>query len=347
MPVLCQITDWVHGDAVELDESNIYRLAGFKCSRCRRIRNPVCPYSSKAFEDKVDSKAPKLEIYDTVSRPFGNLKEEGPVYSALAVKEEVGRVVAGNPPVLPLPEERIDMKNADYGWQNSNGPHSNSYKLPVRRQTKQEKDMYSPFQVNMPAAPVEANVLNSTGKLPVRRHIKKENNSDNYSAVNPHQVEAPIPLEAMPSTSVLDSLSSEIPWDVSNSNGSFDDGITLDYDGLSFDNMDFEPQTYFSFHELLASDDNSRTDPAQNPETAAASEDGMVEICYDEEEPMLSMDNLGCSICSHVEPSPDLSCQMCGMWIHSHCSPWVEPEEQPSSSSWEYTWRCGNCREWT
>lgn len=352
LSVLCQNTDWLHGDAVELDESKISRLYGFKCSRCRRIKNPVCPYSTKALEDKIESKAPKLEIYKTNSNPrvSRNLKEEVPVYSAVAVKE-VDRVVAdSHSPVLPPPWGSTDVKNADYGWKNSNGPPSNSHKLPVRRQIKQEKDSYSPFQVNMPAPP-EANVLNSSGKLPVRRHTKKENNFDNYSAVNPHQVETPSTLEANPPGSVLDSLSSEIPWDVSNSNGSFDDGITLDYDGLGFDSMDFEPQTYFSFNELLASDDGSLTNPAQNLESAEAPENGMIEICYDEEEPMLSieteMENMGCSICSHSEPSPDLSCQMCGMWIHSHCSPWVELEEPSSSSSWEYTWKCGSCREWT
>ncbi|KAH6789820.1 hypothetical protein C2S51_004826 [Perilla frutescens var. frutescens] len=341
---------WLHADAVELDESNIFRLAGFKCSRCRRIKNPVCPYSNKALEDKIESKSSKLDIYEMGSNSLlsGDLTEEGPVYSAIPVKAEVGHVVADDPPV-PSPfevEGCADIPNNDYGWNNSNGPHSGPRKLTVRRHINQEKDIYSPclpdpFQINVPA-PSEANVLNSTGKLPVRRHTKRENNSDIYSAVNSLKVETPSPSEAKAMSSVLDSLSSDVQWDVSN--GSFDDGITLDYDGVGFDDMDFEPQTYFSFHELLA-DDGSRANGNELPEDVTVPENGALEISYDEEEPIISigtaMDFMPCNICSHSEPCPDLSCQMCGMWIHSHCSPWVE------SSSWETNWRCGNCREWS
>lgn len=340
---------WLHADAVELDESNIYRLVGFKCSRCRRIKNPVCPYSDKALEDKTESKPSKLDIYEMGSNSLLSepLMEEAPVYSAIPMKVEVGHVVADDPPVLSPSEVEgcTDMRNVDYGWNNSNGPHSGPRKLTVRRHIKQEKDMYShcqpdPFQVNMPA-PSEANVLNSTGKLPVRRHIKRENNSDNYSAVNSLKVETSSPSEAKATSSVLDSLSSDVQWDVSN--GSFDDGIKLDYDGLGFGDMDFEPQTYFSFHELLA-DDGSRANGNEPAEDVTLPENGTLEISYDEEEPIISiettMEFVPCNICSHSEPCPDLSCQMCGMWIHSHCSPWVE------SSSWDTSWRCGNCRGW-
>ncbi|XP_041992979.1 DDT domain-containing protein PTM-like isoform X1 [Salvia splendens] len=337
---------WVHADAVELDESNVYRLAGFKCSRCRRIKNPVCPY--KPLDDKVESKAPKLERYEMDSNsPFlGHHMEERSAYSAIPMQEEVGRVVADVPPVLSPSSESTGMMNVDYGWNNSNVPRSGSNKLPVRRQVKQVNDAYSPY-------PFEANVLNSSGKLPVRRHIKSENNPVNYPAVNPHQVETPNLFETKAESSGVDSLSSEVNWDVSN--GSFDDGISLDYDGLGFDDMDFEPQTYFSFHELLASDDGSRAsgnapsgDVMQNLESASTlPENEMLDISYDDyEDPIISigteMEIVPCNICSHTEPCPDLSCQLCGMWIHNHCSPWVEREP----SSWEENWRCGNCREW-
>lgn len=352
--VFCQFADWLHADAVELDESKILRLVGFKCSRCRRIKNPVCPY--KTLDDKTESKASKLEIYemDSNSRSSGHLMEGAPIYSAKPMKKEVGRIVADDPRALSPSSESTDVKNVHYGWSNSNGPHSGSNKLPVRRHIKQEKDVYSPcprdpFQANMPT-PFEANVLNSSGKLPVRRHIKRENTSDNYPAVNPHHIETPSPLEPKAESSVVGSLSSDPQWDVSN--GSFDDGIiTLDYDDLGFDDMDFEPQMYFSFHELLA-DDGTRVngieppgDVGQHLESASMlPENEMLEISYDEEEPVISigttMEIVPCNICSHMEPCPDLSCQVCGMWLHSHCSPWVE------HSSWEEGWRCGNCREW-
>lgn len=46
-----------------------------------------------------------------------------------------------------------------------------------------------------------------------------------------------------------------------------------------------------------------------------------------------------CKLCSNIEPSPDLHCAGCGIWIHRLCSPWIE-------SSSDDDWRCGDCRDW-
>lgn len=331
------IAGWFHADALELDESKLSELVGFKCSRCRRIRHPVCPYldpeKKKALENKIESKAAKLDIYanDPSSR---HLMEEAPVYSTLPKKEEV--------------EKWTNAPQVDYEWSISNVSNSGPRKLAIRRHIKQENNalcspLPDPFALNV-SAPYEANVLNSSGKLPVRRNVKKENNSDSRSAVNSFQVESSSPLEVNPMDSVVNPLTSDAQWDVSK--GSFDDGISLDYNTLGLEDMDFEPQTFFSFNELLASDDvnESPADATQNLENSSMlPENGTLEISYDEEEPIISIgtsfDFVPCSICSHADPYPDLSCQTCGLWIHSHCSPWLE------SPSWETVWRCGNCRK--
>ncbi|XP_020552432.1 DDT domain-containing protein PTM-like [Sesamum indicum] len=352
---------WYHADAVELDESKIFYLVGFKCSKCRRIKSPVCPYldpeKKKALEDKMESKVPKLEIPNNNARVISeHLKEQGLAYSALPTKTEVIHAGADDPLLLSRSEveQRTDMSEVDCGWDNSNVSYSGPRKLPVRRHIKQEKDVYSPrppdpFQVEISAAS-EANVFNSTRKLPVRRHIKRENNSDCNSAINLYQVDASTPSEANTMSSVQDSLSPQTQLVVSKEE--FDDGITLDYDCLGYDDMEFEPQTYFSFHELLASDDVGRSNSNESPEnvlenwegSAVLPENGTLEISYDQEEPIISVGTtieiIPCNICSHTDPCPDLSCQICGVWIHSHCSPWLE------SSSWEDGWRCGNCRKW-
>ncbi|KAG4972219.1 hypothetical protein JHK85_038640 [Glycine max] len=36
---------WYHAEAVELEESKLFDVLGFKCCKCRRIKSPVCPYS--------------------------------------------------------------------------------------------------------------------------------------------------------------------------------------------------------------------------------------------------------------------------------------------------------------
>lgn len=249
----------MHADAVELNETRVFELMGFKCSRCRRIKHPVCPYSTKALVYKIESKAPTLDMYemDFNSLHSERLMEEEPGFSSIPMKE-VGHVVADNAPIHSPSEaeECIDTPNIDCGRNYLIGLCSGPHKLPVRRHMKGENNVHypllpDPFQINI-SSPFEGNASNSTGKLPVRRHIKGENNSDNYSSVSLND-QTPSPSD------VLDSQ-----WDVSNWN--FDDGIMLDYDDLGFDDMEFEPQTYFSFHELLASDNNGRAVGNDTPE---------------------------------------------------------------------------------
>ncbi|CAI9778362.1 unnamed protein product [Fraxinus pennsylvanica] len=67
MYVRCETCQhWFHADAVELDESKIFEVVGFKCCKCRRLRSPICPYfppeKVAALEKKMMKKVPKQKI---------------------------------------------------------------------------------------------------------------------------------------------------------------------------------------------------------------------------------------------------------------------------------------------
>ncbi|GFP98031.1 protein chromatin remodeling 4 [Phtheirospermum japonicum] len=300
MYILCEVCKhWFHADAVQLDESKISLLMGFKCSKCRRSKSPICPYTDpkkkKALEERDRKLAAKYEVSEMGSEP-GIFPELGQAYSASVTTAQV----------VIHDKSRIDH-GENYNNAKVSGPGPGPKKLPVRRHVNQEKDA-------------------STDKLPVRRHKKRDTNLDcsNTAANDSFRVD---PLEAN------DAFTPQSQWIYSGDN--FDDGtVTLDFDSLICDDVEFEPQTYFSFNELLAPDDGGN-----------GNENETLKISYDQEEPIISVETdhfqiVSCKICSNSDPCPDLCCLICGVWIHNGCSPWFE------SSSWEDGWRCGDCREW-
>ncbi|XP_051113196.1 DDT domain-containing protein PTM-like [Andrographis paniculata] len=304
---------WYHADAVELDESKISMLMGFKCSKCRRIRSPVCPYldpeKKKALENRIDSRAPKVDNIEKANDSCLNskyLKKEGPSSLPPPMKAEFHHQPPADDrrhPCVPQVGKCSNTPMVDSEWNSATLSNSASRKLPVRRHLKQENDTADPFQIG-------ASVVAETEKLPVRRYTYTD------SATDRMQVEAP-------KTQLVNS--DEKAAD------------TLEYDDcLQYDGAEFEPQTYFSFDELLASDDGGNG-------SYVFPENETLEISYDQEEPVISVDVVPCKFCARIDPFPDLCCKACGMWLHGHCSPWVESS---SSSSWEDGWRCGNCREW-
>ncbi|XP_073312587.1 DDT domain-containing protein PTM-like [Primulina huaijiensis] len=348
---------WFHAESLELDESKIFSLIGFKCCKCRRIRSPVCPYmdteKKKVLEDKIEQKQPSKQEISEMDSDSGviaeHYKEDLLVYSTLPTKAEISPLTADDRLLFSLSEvEQLTehKSEVEHRWNNASVSVPGPRKLPVRRHVRQENQVDYPC----PGDPfqVKSNVAHSTEKLPFRRQITQENNLDCNSSTNSFQLEASEKLEANGMSYMQESSPPQVEWIVSND--SFDDGITLDYDSLGCDDMAFEPQTYFSFNELLASDDDVHTNGNESLENATQNwgrsslpENGSLGISYDQEEPTLSVETLEhlvpCKICSHTEPYPDLSCQACGVWIHGHCSHWVE------SSSWENGWKCGHCRE--
>ena len=298
--------DWFHADAVELEESKILEVVGFKCCKCRRIRSPVCPYMDQESK-KVEFKKPRLRTsksgnpgMDSSGSVFEHLKEWELANTPMSQTEE--EVVGDDDPLL-LSRSKVEQIA--------------------------EHDTEVEFERNESGPGPQ--------KLPVRRHIKRENEvDDGLSENNQSQIESTHHLNAAELRP-----SPHLKWDA-HVDG-LGDEMMFDYE-----NMEFEPQTYFSFTELLASDDAGQLDggiDASNWENLSygisrneVPEQYRMMDTYNLEE--LAVNIMHCRMCSKSEPAPTLSCQICGLWIHSHCSPWDE------ESSWEDGWRCGNCRDW-
>ncbi|KNA24645.1 hypothetical protein SOVF_013670 [Spinacia oleracea] len=302
--------NWHHADAVELDESRLPLLLGYKCCRCRRIKTPVCPYADKIMKLRI--KGPKDETMpaDSVSEAISEQAESLPS-TPMSLMEDDVFIPVDDPLLLSVSKvEQIQEPEAEvqFDWSTPFGP--------------------------------------GPQKLPVRRHIKNERDDDgliwnDYSAVQ---------LPTSDDTKNIANFHSE--WDVPN--GGLEDGIGLDYDNFNYENenTDYEPQTYFSFTELLEADDGNQFEgvdvsgDAWEDLTCEYSQSGFPEhyemASIIDHVPATSMEpaiDVSCNICSQSSPVPDLACQICGLQIHSQCSP-IEEVSQGDS------WRCGNCRGW-
>ncbi|XP_024982713.1 DDT domain-containing protein PTM-like isoform X2 [Cynara cardunculus var. scolymus] len=311
MYIRCTNCDrWYHAEAVELKESKIMELLGFKCCRCRRIRIPLCPYMDPETRRKLEAKKkPQFKK----KKP----KNSEPVSNCETNSEQVNELEPDANSAFDT-EEAINVEEDD----------------PLYSSPTIEPVNDRHFEVSSPG-PGPGSVPK---KLQVRRQIKSEKESDGCSA----NFEPPTGNNPNPG---VESSSPVVEWDVS-TNG-FEDDMMFDYEDLNYEDMEFEPQTYFSFNELLASDSNDP--PADTTGDSVAAEEDcnhpeqyQMGITYDEQEPMFSVDS-ACNVCSLTEPCPDLYCETCGLWIHQHCSPW---DDEPPSLETDGAWKCGHCREW-
>ncbi|KAL4560815.1 hypothetical protein LXL04_032969 [Taraxacum kok-saghyz] len=315
MYIHCEGCDkWFHADAVELKESTILDLVGFKCCRCRRIRIPVCPYTDPETRKKLEAKKKPMFRKKTLESDSNSETNE----------------------------EQVNDWELDA---NSNTPVFFDLDEPINIQEDNKKSFYS-----FPVDPVndrnrnlesDAGLGTGTGpgptpkKLPVRRHVKPERESENPD------VEPPVTYNVLNSNP--ESSTPVVEWNV-NTNG-FEDDMMFDYEDLNYEDMEFEPQTYFSFNELLADEPVDSANP--NPNNIDPDQQYQMGLTYEDQKPMFSVDSgvdmMPCRVCSQADPCPDLYCQICGLWIHQHCSPWDDGE---SPWSPETGWKCGNCREW-
>ncbi|KAL8204768.1 hypothetical protein R6Q57_010391 [Mikania cordata] len=324
MYILCEKCNyWFHAESVELQESQIMGLYGFKCCRCRRIRIPICPYTDPETRLKLEA---KKEAMAKVQR-CKNLESDSDSDFNSDTKDELVKEDwdLDSTPVFES-EEAVNIQEENH-----------FYSFPMVDQVNDDK-----FEADSGLEP-------GPKKLPVRRHIKSEKESDvsfeipaRYSGIN------------NPNPSAGESATPVVEWDVS-TNGVADD-MMFDYEDLNYEDMEFEPQTYFSFNELLASDEGvpppntgGSRDPHGNmtkppTDNGCNPEQYQMGITYDQQEPMFSvesgLDMVPCRVCSQIDPCPDLFCETCGLWLHQDCSPWEE------DSSWEPEtgWKCGNCR---
>ncbi|XP_027347910.1 DDT domain-containing protein PTM-like [Abrus precatorius] len=311
MYICCETCgNWYHAEAVELEESKISSVLGFKCCKCRRIKSPVCPYSDlkpKRQEGKKSrTRASKKEHSgaDSDSGTFSDMRECEPATPVFPGEDDP--LLFSLSSVQLITEPRF---NGDVDWNSVSG--SGLQKLPVRRHVKHEGDGDGSF-----------------GDIPL--HAEFSIYSDAGNLATPAQL-----------SSALES-DTAVP---------FDSKLPNDSENVNFADMDFEPHTYFSVTELLHPDDSSQfegvdvsgdlTGYLENSCTLVPEECGDFSL-VDKSEPAYSLQDTGycCWRCSQMEPAPDLCCEICGIMIHSQCSPWVESPSRLGS------WRCGNCREW-
>ncbi|XP_023512581.1 DDT domain-containing protein PTM-like [Cucurbita pepo subsp. pepo] len=181
-------------------------------------------------------------------------------------------------------------------------------------------------------------------KLPVRRQAKQEDDVDGFSENSlPHF----LPHETNALLKPIEKFSTFSKWD--NAAHGRDEAAALDLDSLNFEDMDFEPQTYFSFTELLAPNGGVEfggIDPSRDASAVMGNSFSIVDpdILHhgsnEKQEPTVPIPTVNCQICTNSDPVPNLLCQVCGLQIHGHCSPW------DNATTIEEKWSCGRCREW-
>ncbi|KAJ0238791.1 PHD finger family protein [Hirschfeldia incana] len=307
---------WYHIEAVKVDESRIPEVAGFKCCKCRRIRSPDCPYMDPVLREQKQMKHVCLKRkkhgkgntgMDSDSERMSEPKDSIPSTPSFTFEDAF--VPEDDPLLVSVSKvEQIQPKDLDVEWK-GDGSVPRPQKLPVRRQIKRED--------------TEGNSSFPYTEFPT------------YSESQPF-----VKQEIEPTLPVME-------WDASDNNNSSSNNNNMVEGDLMFDyeDMEFEPQTYFSLTELLTTDDSGQcngysydkdatgTTDYTNTNTQVETMEQGREFLYDNTTP--------CQICMHVEPGPDLTCHTCNMTIHSHCSPWEEESACAGGG-----WRCGRCREW-
>lgn len=153
-------------------------------------------------------------------------------------------------------------------------------------------------------------------KLPVRRHVSQENDVLQFKESSPSEANAIAETKAV--ISAQDVLPSLLQQFTSNDCFDLETNVGGHVNGK-------EPP------ESVTKDKNNSSSVPRN---------GTSEVSHDQEKLITWKQIVPCKYCSKTELRPDLSCQICGLWIHKTCSPWFE------SSSHEDGWRCGSCRDW-
>ncbi|CAL0304038.1 unnamed protein product [Lupinus luteus] len=345
MYIFCKTCkNWYHAEAVELEESKILDVSGFKCCKCRRIKSPECPYSDakpKTQEGKKSRSRPmasKKEHFptDSDSGTFSDMKECEPATPVFPVDDDPLLFPLSNVELVTEPTLEVDIEQ---NIVSALGPQ----KLPVRRQVTCEGDG---------DVDVEWNTVSVSGpqKLPVRRQVK--NDGDGYDSFGGNSLHAEFSTHNETDNLSNPAWGSSTPLEY-DTGVCFDTNLMNDSESLNYELMDFEPNTCFSLTELLQPDGSSSqfegadasgelSGYVENSGTLVPEECGGVSL-VESSKPAISFEDDNfyfCWQCCQTEPAPDLFCETCGMLIHSQCSTWAESPSRLGN------WRCGNCRDW-
>ncbi|KAJ1264719.1 hypothetical protein BS78_08G022300 [Paspalum vaginatum] len=323
--------NWFHGDALQLDEERIGELIAYRCCRCRRRAIPRCPHSDdyakpepELSEQTVATSSPSTILS---SQETFALADQGPLLASYGGVESIG-------------EETVD---ADLSMNMASFAPGSNQKLSIRRaQTK------NPEYFDQACRP------------PNEYCIKNQppgNGNINFSHMNGI---------SFPEADNMDSPEL-LGWDFSQGTAyAAPPDFTANHQSNDASRGssvmgEYEPQTYFSFTELLEADD-TQLDNAfgmstglQNNGTVIGNsvqqrvgfgemtflvEDGASNMNFPTNGP--TPEKAACQKCKNTEPPPDLKCVVCDLHIHRQCSPWDQRVEPIESSNWS----CGGCREW-
>ncbi|XP_012573010.1 DDT domain-containing protein PTM isoform X2 [Cicer arietinum] len=287
MYIRCEMcTRWYHAEAIELEESKIFSVLGFKCCRCRKIKSPLCPYSGLTCKEQNGEK----------SYPRASKIEHSRADSGSGTQADI-REYSG-----------ITEPKSDSGIECDAVSGPGLQETSTIKNFKPEGDNNGSFRGEVQHA--EFSTLEERGNLPA---------------------------ELLSPFSEHDSLFADC-------------NLLSDSEIADDEYMGFGSQTRFSLSELLHLDNSSQFEEADAPGDLSGFSKNSCTLDVPEKCATASLQNNwrptissivhNCFQCSQSEPAPDLSCQICGMWIHSQCSPWIESPSRLGD------WRCGNCREW-
>uniref|UniRef100_A0ACD5YKG9 Uncharacterized protein n=1 Tax=Avena sativa TaxID=4498 RepID=A0ACD5YKG9_AVESA len=322
---------WFHGDALQLKEEKITEVTQYRCCRCRRRAIPQCPHSDdyREPEPEVSEQTAAMSSQSTMlsGEETFPVADQDPLLASYGIVEPIGD----------------ETMNADLSMNMSNFTPGNNQKLSIRRPQVKNCEY-----LDQDGTPVNGFYIQN--QPPGNANI-------DFSQMNEFSLSEADGVDA----------SELLGWDFAQGNGyaaAPDYGTNSqwnDTSGGSFVADEYEPQTYFSFTELLEADDTQldntfgMSTSLQNDGNATGSFDqqgtGFDELSFmveDESSNMhfpandASTDKLACHKCKTPQPPPDLKCSSCGLHVHRHCSPWQESEQPPDSANW----RCGTCREW-
>ncbi|KAL8029669.1 hypothetical protein ABFX02_14G240300 [Erythranthe guttata] len=107
---------WFHADALELDESKIFTLVGFKCCRCRKVKSPVCPYLDPEKKKVLEG---KMEIQQSAKQEISATEFDSGIFSEVNNGGNNATVSSPAPQKLPL-RRHINQENKNAPFEAKN-----------------------------------------------------------------------------------------------------------------------------------------------------------------------------------------------------------------------------------
>lgn len=295
--------DWIHAEAVLLEEDQMSNLIGYKCCKCRRKSSPRCPY-----EDPNYKKPERSQSSVGLSWSQGELR-------------------------LPQP---VGVGQAHH--------------------VPSVKGVGSVAEVLLVAAKQGLDFRVSPGRTcPASVHRVAEDQISEAHAFYPAQ-ESPRPPFLQQSVSGTSGMGF---CSLKDSSAAHLGDQPLNSAGVKLEDMESEPpQTYFSFTELLASEDDHLDElldmPISNvsgswadadagivPQAMAMNADAGKRM----EESVASLPAVGdvpCQRCGSSDPPAELACEICGLSVHRACVPWAAAGDTSAGGQW----KCVGCRDW-